>query len=73
MLRVCIHSCVAFQVLLAEYKNTNEMFAIKALKKGDIVARDEVDRYVRASLYRPDGKISGMSGGRTAPWWTLVN
>ncbi|NWI76853.1 PKN2 kinase, partial [Dryoscopus gambensis] len=31
------------KVLLAEYKNTNEMFAIKALKKGDIVARDEVD------------------------------
>ncbi|XP_061039912.1 serine/threonine-protein kinase N2 isoform X2 [Eubalaena glacialis] len=31
------------QVLLAEYKHTNEMFAIKALKKGDIVARDEVD------------------------------
>ena len=33
------------QVLLAEYKSTGEMFAIKALKKGDIVARDEVDRY----------------------------
>ena len=33
-------------MLLAEYKNTNEMFAIKALKKGDIVARDEVDRSV---------------------------
>ncbi len=32
------------QVLLAEYKTTGEMFAIKALKKGDIVARDEVDR-----------------------------
>ncbi|CAF96367.1 unnamed protein product, partial [Tetraodon nigroviridis] len=31
------------QVLLAEYKSTGEMFAIKALKKGDIVARDEVD------------------------------
>ncbi|XP_030061246.1 serine/threonine-protein kinase N2 isoform X2 [Microcaecilia unicolor] len=31
------------KVLLAEYKNTNEMFAIKALKKGDIIARDEVD------------------------------
>ncbi|KAM9482958.1 serine/threonine-protein kinase N2 isoform 2-T2 [Clarias gariepinus] len=43
-------SCVAVlgrghfgKVLLAEYKNTGEMFAIKALKKGDIVARDEVD------------------------------
>lgn len=33
-------------MLLAEYKHTNEMFAIKALKKGDIVARDEVDRSV---------------------------
>lgn len=33
-------------MLLAEYKHTNEMFAIKALKKGDIVARDEVDRLV---------------------------
>ncbi|MGH0140680.1 UNVERIFIED_CONTAM: hypothetical protein FKN15_046854 [Acipenser sinensis] len=31
------------KVLLAEYKNTGEMFAIKALKKGDIVAREEVD------------------------------
>uniref|UniRef100_A0AAQ5Y219 protein kinase C n=1 Tax=Amphiprion ocellaris TaxID=80972 RepID=A0AAQ5Y219_AMPOC len=33
----------SLQVLLAEYKSTGEMFAIKALKKGDIVARDEVD------------------------------
>ncbi|XP_014861447.1 PREDICTED: serine/threonine-protein kinase N2 isoform X3 [Poecilia mexicana] len=31
------------KVLLSEYKSTGEMFAIKALKKGDIVARDEVD------------------------------
>uniref|UniRef100_A0A8C5G605 protein kinase C n=1 Tax=Gouania willdenowi TaxID=441366 RepID=A0A8C5G605_GOUWI len=31
------------KVLLAEYKSTGEMFAIKALKKGDIIARDEVD------------------------------
>ncbi|XP_053543317.1 serine/threonine-protein kinase N2 isoform X2 [Ictalurus punctatus] len=31
------------KVLLAEYSITGEMFAIKALKKGDIVARDEVD------------------------------
>ncbi|KAK6302421.1 serine/threonine-protein kinase N2 isoform X2 [Coregonus clupeaformis] len=31
------------KVLLAEYKSMGEMFAIKALKKGDIVARDEVD------------------------------
>lgn len=32
------------QVLLADYESTGEMFAIKALKKGDIVSRDEVDR-----------------------------
>ncbi|KAG7321555.1 hypothetical protein KOW79_014413 [Hemibagrus wyckioides] len=31
------------KVLLAEYSITGEMFAIKALKKRDIVARDEVD------------------------------
>ncbi|XP_062873055.1 serine/threonine-protein kinase N2 [Trichomycterus rosablanca] len=31
------------KVLLAEYSSTGEMFAIKALKKGDIIARDEVD------------------------------
>ena len=33
-----------FQVILAEYKNTNEHFAIKALKKGDIIQREEVER-----------------------------
>uniref|UniRef100_A0A8C1MM13 protein kinase C n=1 Tax=Cyprinus carpio TaxID=7962 RepID=A0A8C1MM13_CYPCA len=31
------------KVLLAEYSITGEMFAIKALKKGDVVARDEVE------------------------------
>nr|XP_047133739.1 serine/threonine-protein kinase N2-like isoform X2 [Hydra vulgaris] len=31
------------KVLLAEYKTTKELFAIKALKKGDIISRDEVD------------------------------
>uniref|UniRef100_A0A8C6LR03 protein kinase C n=1 Tax=Nothobranchius furzeri TaxID=105023 RepID=A0A8C6LR03_NOTFU len=31
------------KVLLSEYKKTGTMFAIKALKKGDIVARDEVE------------------------------
>uniref|UniRef100_A0A8B9I0E6 protein kinase C n=1 Tax=Astyanax mexicanus TaxID=7994 RepID=A0A8B9I0E6_ASTMX len=36
-------SSIIQQVLLAEYRSTGEMFAIKALKKGDIVARDEVD------------------------------
>lgn len=33
-----------FQVLLSEYKRTGSLYAIKALKKGDIVARDEVER-----------------------------
>lgn len=41
---MCHPSASPLQVLLAEYKSTGEMFAIKALKKGDIVARDEVDR-----------------------------
>lgn len=31
------------KVILAQYRSTNEYFAIKALKKGDIIARDEVD------------------------------
>ncbi|XP_061083769.1 serine/threonine-protein kinase N1 isoform X2 [Conger conger] len=31
------------KVLLSEYKQTGSMYAIKALKKGDIVARDEVE------------------------------
>ncbi|KAM6956931.1 serine/threonine-protein kinase N2-like isoform 2-T2 [Aplochiton taeniatus] len=31
------------KVLLSEYKKTGSVYAIKALKKGDIVARDEVD------------------------------
>ncbi|KAI5618410.1 serine/threonine-protein kinase N1 isoform X3, partial [Silurus asotus] len=31
------------KVLLAEYKKSGSMYAIKALKKGDIVARDEVE------------------------------
>ncbi|XP_047434423.1 serine/threonine-protein kinase N1 isoform X1 [Mugil cephalus] len=31
------------KVLLSEYKKTGMMYAIKALKKGDIIARDEVD------------------------------
>uniref|UniRef100_A0A7N6FFL6 protein kinase C n=1 Tax=Anabas testudineus TaxID=64144 RepID=A0A7N6FFL6_ANATE len=34
------------KVLLSEYKKTGTMYAIKALKKGDIVARDEVERCV---------------------------
>ncbi|XP_056426706.1 serine/threonine-protein kinase N1-like isoform X2 [Hyla sarda] len=31
------------KVLLSEYKETEDLFAIKALKKGDIIARDEVE------------------------------
>ncbi|KAJ8378532.1 hypothetical protein AAFF_G00239150 [Aldrovandia affinis] len=31
------------KVLLSEYKKSGSMYAIKALKKGDIVARDEVE------------------------------
>lgn len=31
------------KVLLAEYKKTGKLYAIKALKKGDVVTRDEVD------------------------------
>lgn len=36
-------------MLLAEYKRSGKLYAIKALKKGDIVTRDEVDRYVISS------------------------
>uniref|UniRef100_A0A8C2L8S4 protein kinase C n=1 Tax=Cyprinus carpio TaxID=7962 RepID=A0A8C2L8S4_CYPCA len=35
------------KVLLAEYSITGEMFAIKALKKGDVVARNEVESLMR--------------------------
>lgn len=31
------------KVLLSEFRSSGELFAIKALKKGDIVARDEVE------------------------------
>lgn len=31
------------KVILAQFKNRNEYYAIKALKKGDIIARDEVE------------------------------
>lgn len=37
---------VLVQVLLAEFKKTGKLYAIKALKKKDIVTRDEVDRSV---------------------------
>lgn len=41
---------VCSQVLLSEYKKTGTMYAIKALKKGDIIARDEVERCVFSGL-----------------------
>lgn len=43
---------VCLKVLLSEYKKTGMMYAIKALKKGDIVARDEVERCVFVCLPR---------------------
>lgn len=42
---VWLRLCCA-QVLLAEFKKTGKLYAIKALKKKDIVTRDEVDRCV---------------------------
>lgn len=44
---------VVFQVLLAQYKATGKLYAIKALKKKDIIRRDEIDRW---ALFR-DGTI----------------
>ncbi|XP_051797095.1 serine/threonine-protein kinase N1b isoform X5 [Acanthochromis polyacanthus] len=38
------------KVLLSEYKKTGSLYAIKALKKGDIVARDEVERFYSACV-----------------------
>ena len=32
------------KVLLSEHRKTGTMYAIKALKKGDILSRDEIDR-----------------------------
>ena len=31
------------KVLLCEHRDTKEVFAVKALKKGDVIARDEVE------------------------------
>lgn len=38
-----LHLCV--KVLLAEHKESGKLFAIKALKKADVVTRDEMDRW----------------------------
>lgn len=43
------HSCFlhsSVKVLLAEHKKSGKLYAIKALKKADVVSRDEVDRWV---------------------------
>lgn len=37
---------ILFQVLLGQYKATGKLYAIKALKKQDIISRDEIDRWV---------------------------
>lgn len=37
-------------MLLSEFRPSGELFAIKALKKGDIVARDEVERWGSCSV-----------------------
>ena len=34
------------KVLLAQYHRTGQYFAIKALKKGDIISRDEVESLI---------------------------
>ena len=44
------HGPFDLQVLLSEYKKSGTMYAIKALKKGDIVSRDEVDRYIHVCV-----------------------
>ena len=36
-------SIIFVQVILGQYKTTSEYFAIKALKKADIITRDEVE------------------------------
>lgn len=38
-----VFCCLSLQVILSEYKDTGEYFALKALKKGEIIARDEVE------------------------------
>ncbi len=43
-----LHDSMTFsthQVMLAEHKPTRVLYALKALKKADILARDEVDRF----------------------------
>ena len=40
------------KVLLCEHKRSKKMFAIKALKKGDIVAREEIDRWKFTWFYK---------------------
>ena len=35
------------KVLLCEHKKSKEVFAVKALKKGDVIARDEVCLFLK--------------------------
>lgn len=37
------HMCGLVQVLLAEDRHNKDLVAVKVLKKGDIISRDEVD------------------------------
>lgn len=46
MFRLLFLLLLKTKVLLAEFKKTGKLYAIKALKKKDIVTRDEVDRWV---------------------------
>uniref|UniRef100_A0A7N6B704 REM-1 domain-containing protein n=1 Tax=Anabas testudineus TaxID=64144 RepID=A0A7N6B704_ANATE len=58
------------KVLLSEYKKTGTMYAIKALKKGDIVARDEVERCVFLCLC---GRLFSQPGSLQPPVLSLLN
>lgn len=55
---ICKLKLLQVQVLLSEYKKTGTMYAIKALKKGDIIARDEVERCVFNSIIGVFNSIS---------------
>lgn len=63
-----------FQVLLSEFRPSGELFAIKALKKGDIVARDEVERWgpgpspLRTSVFS-----SGRWETEQSPLWSCCD
>lgn len=60
------------QVLLAEYKNSKELFAIKALKKGDIISRDEVERFVLCPVIAVLTRKKFFISGKQIHKWILV-